>query len=111
MRTITHSLRPRLGSAGPAKTPTGIWEYLPKKGDLSVYSAAAIQTIEDKLDRRPRNDRATVRHNTFSMSPSTVMHFIVDPPRTPRLVELFEQAHSNPVRRLPQLTPYTKIRR
>jgi IS30 family transposase len=27
---------------------------LPKKGDLSVYADAAIQTIENKLIRRPR---------------------------------------------------------
>jgi IS30 family transposase len=31
-----------------------IRQYLPKRCDLSAYSAADIQAIEDKLNRRPR---------------------------------------------------------
>jgi len=66
IRTITHFLHPALVARDQRKHQRVDMAVLPKKGDLSVYSDAAIQTIEDKLNRRPRK-RSGYR-----------MHFIVE---------------------------------
>jgi len=50
--TVMHTITPsRLGNAGPQRVDATI---PPKEGGLNVYSDAAIQASEDKLDRRPR---------------------------------------------------------
>lgn len=45
--------------------------------DLGTCSEADIQAIEDKLNQRPRI-WTSVHHDAFSISPSTVAHFVVE---------------------------------